>query len=398
MNMRLQSLLTVAALCAPAFVATAQTSGQQAAAVDPVVTVTDRKHLLPSAFTGHVNALYVSLPASYGRDTLRKYPVVYVLDGQWDLKLVTSIQGNLLYDQFTPEIIIVGVTYAGPDAKYDELRASDFTPSVDPNVPGSGGGPNFLRSLKTELIPFIEKSYRADPKQRVLMGSSYGGLFTLYAMFTEPELFSAYVAASPAVAFDADYSLRQEADYARRRMDLPVRLYLTVGELENLATPVRAFMKQLSERGYRKLELETRVVERERHTGQKPESYNRGLRFAFGGTALAAQLDSVSSMLSHIAPEVPLSALDAAKYEGVYDLTFPGARPTAYRISLDAGQLKVWPEDSPTKRMTFRYLGNDTFGLANDPTLRATVLFENGRATKIRIVQQGNVTIGTRRP
>ena len=48
--------------------------------------------------------------------------------------------------------------------------------------------------------------------------------------------------------------------------------------------------------------------------------------------------------------------------------------------------------------MTFRYLGNDTFGLANDPTLRATVLFENGRATKIRILQQGNTTIGTRRP
>jgi predicted alpha/beta superfamily hydrolase len=397
MYSRLQSLLVGAALIAPTLTI-AQTAEQHAGAVDPVVTVTDRKHLLPSALTGRVNALYVSLPASYGRDTLRKYPVVYVLDGQWDLKLVTSIQGNLLYDGYTPEMIIVGVTYAGPDAKYEELRTMDFTPSVDSGVPGSGGGPKFLRSLETELIPFVEKTYRADPAQRVLMGCSYGGLFALYAMFTKPELFSAYIAASPAVNFDGDYSRRQEADYARRRMELPARLYLTVGEMEGLAYPVRAFMKQLSERGYRKLELETRVIDRERHTGQKPESYNRGLRFAFGGKALSARLDSLSFMMNNIAPEIPLSASDAAKYEGVYELGMADGKPARYRIFLDAGTLKVRPEDRPNGAMVLRYLGNDTFGMVNDPTVRATVLFENGRATKIRVVQQGNTTMGTRRP
>ena len=164
-------------------------------------------------------------------------------------------------------------------------------------------------------------------------------------MFTKPELFSAYVAASPAVDFDGDYSRRQEADYARRRMDLPARLYLTVGELEGLATPVQAFMKQLSERGYQKLELETRVVDRERHTGQKPESYNRGLRFAFGGKALSARLDSVSYMLTHPAPEVPLTVSDAAKYEGVYDL--PGAQEQPTRVQ---DLPRRWPAQSAAGR------------------------------------------------
>jgi predicted alpha/beta superfamily hydrolase len=50
---------------------------------------------------------------------------------------------------------------------------------------GSGEGPKFLAFLKSELIPLIEANYRADPARRILGGHSFGGLFTLYAMFTD---------------------------------------------------------------------------------------------------------------------------------------------------------------------------------------------------------------------
>ena len=40
-------------------------------------------------------------------------------------------------------------------------------------------------------------------------------------------------------------------------------------------------MQTLRSRGYKGLELETRVIEGERHASNKPEVYNRGLRFAF---------------------------------------------------------------------------------------------------------------------
>ena len=111
------------------------------------------------------------------------------------------------------------------------------------------------------------------------MGSSFGGLFTLYALFSEPELFSGYVAASPAVPFGNRAIFKHEAEYANQHQDLPVKLYLSVGELEPLASPVKAFSKIVNDRGYRGLTMETQIIAGERHASNKPEAYNRGLRF-----------------------------------------------------------------------------------------------------------------------
>ena len=115
----------------------------------------------------------------------------------------------------------------------------------------------------------------------VAQGSSYAGLFTLYALFAEPGLFSGYMAASPAVPFDDSYVFKQEAEYARTHKELPVKLFLAVGGSEGLTAPVQEFMRTLQSRGYKGLRLETRVIEGERHAGNKPETYNRRLRFLF---------------------------------------------------------------------------------------------------------------------
>jgi predicted alpha/beta superfamily hydrolase len=236
---------------------------------------------LHSSATGRDYDIYVRLPEVYARYKMKKYPVLYVLDGQWDFKLLDSIYGGLLYDRFVPEMIIVGITYSGKAPDYETLRAMDYTPVADSYLPGSGDAAKFFTFLKEQLMPFIESNYRADPAQRVLMGSSFGGTFTLYALFSEPSLFSGYVAASPAVVYGNGFAFKQEAEYASDHKDLPVRLFLSVGEIEDLAEPVQQFMQVLSERNYTGLELETRIIEGERHAGNKPEAYNRGLRFIF---------------------------------------------------------------------------------------------------------------------
>jgi len=236
---------------------------------------------MKSTSNGRDYDLYIHIPSDYDSDKTKKYPVDYILDGQWDFKLMDSVLGGLVYDKFVPETILVGITYSGENANYNDLRAMDLTPSATAQVKGSGDGPKFFKFLKTEVIPYIEANYRADSSRRLLQGSSYAGLFTLYALFTEPGLFYGYMAASPAVPYDGGYVLKQEAEYARTHKELSARLYLAVGGAEGLAFPVKAFMQTLESRNYQGLKLETRVVEGERHGSNKPELFNRGLRFLF---------------------------------------------------------------------------------------------------------------------
>ena len=266
----------------PAAASVAQSPGA-GADTSSVVTLpgTELRHLR-SAETGRDYDIQVSPPADYARNPAARYPVLYVLDGQWDFKLMLSVQGGLVYDRFTPQTIIVGITWSGPNPNYDSLRAMDLTPEATRQLPGSGAAPRFLTFLKAELIPFVEANYRTDPSRRVLMGSSFGGLFTLYTLFSDPSLFAAYVSASPAVTYANRAAFTQEAAYAAAHKELPARLFVSVGEVEQLAGPVRQFMDVLRGRNYGRLTLETGVIAGERHAGNKPEAFNRGLRFVLG--------------------------------------------------------------------------------------------------------------------
>ena len=246
----------------------------------PKVTIANSElRTIKSTSTGRDYDLYIHIPKQYDKDQTAKYPVLYVLDGQWEFKLVDPVVGGLVYDQYMPDVIIVGITYSGENADYDGLRAMDFTPTPIEGLKGSGDGQKFLKFLKTELIPFVEASYRVDPTRRVLMGGSLGGLFTLYAMFSDPSLFSAYFAACPAVVLGPFF--KQEADYARVHKDLPVKLYVAVGGWDELSGPVQEFVHIVRSRNYGGLQLEARVIEGERHAGIAPEAFNRGLRFLF---------------------------------------------------------------------------------------------------------------------
>src|SRR5213593_880931 len=210
----------------------------------PRVTIPDSQvRTIRSTSTGRDYDLYIHLPSDYEQDKNRKYPVLYILDGQWDFKLMDAVLGGLVYDKYVPQMILVGITYSGENADYGSLRAMDDTPTAVAQVKGSGDGPKFLKFLKTELIPFIEANYRGDSSRRVLQGSSYAGLFTLYALFADPGLFSAYTAGSPAVNYADGYTFKQEAEYARNHKELSLKLFLAVGRSEGLAGPVQEFMR-----------------------------------------------------------------------------------------------------------------------------------------------------------
>jgi len=111
-------LLILVLLLVPALNACAAPPPSAAPASKPLnaafarVTLPDTElRQLNSSATGRSYDIYIRLPDAYARDRGKKYPVLYVLDGQWDFKLLDSIQSGLLYDKFVPEMIIVGITY-----------------------------------------------------------------------------------------------------------------------------------------------------------------------------------------------------------------------------------------------------------------------------------------------
>lgn len=229
--------------------------------------------------------LHISLPNAYKNGT-KNYPVVYVMDSQWDFPLVRSIYGQQYYDGFIPEMIIVGVTWSGPNANADILRTRDYTPTKQVPYNLSGGADNFLSFMKEELFPFIEKNYRADSLNRTLMGCSLGGLITLYALFTHTEMFKGYIAASPAIGWDKEVIYQYEKKFYERSLLAKttkgsLRMYMTIGDVERSAPGFEKFSKFLTDRNYEALWFRSKVLENTGHSGTKSETFTRGLQYVF---------------------------------------------------------------------------------------------------------------------
>ena len=242
---------------------------------------------LSSAETGRDYQLIVGVPESYADEPEKKYPVLYLLDGQWDFTLVNTLTGGLRYDKVAPEFFVVGISYAGEKPDYGKLRGEDYAPtrSHPPHAeePYGGDGAKFLSFLEQKVLPTIEGRYRIDASQRTLSGASLGGLFSLYALFEKPELFQSIIALSPAAGWDDRYLFAREKAFRSQHPQLKHRIWLSVGtdEWPDYMKNARDFFAQFQHSNYEGVALSVYEIAGERHAGNKPEAYNRALRFVF---------------------------------------------------------------------------------------------------------------------
>src|SRR4029079_14603150 len=218
------------------------------------------RKITSSIVAGQEYELHILLPGGY-KNSDKKYPGVYLMDSQWDFPLVKCIYGEHYYDGFIPEMIIVGVTWGGVNPNPDSLRARDYTPTNEKRLPQSGGADNFLSFMKDELFPFIETNYKADPSNRTLMGCSLGGLITLYALLTHTDMFTGYAAASPAVGWDNQVLYKYEKEFAEKKSAKPLRVYMTVGDVERGRPTFERFAAQMANRNYTSVALKSKVLE-----------------------------------------------------------------------------------------------------------------------------------------
>jgi len=153
--------------------------------------------------------LLVHLSDDY-ETSARKYPVLYVLDGEGTHRFIQSITAITFYSgaRRMPNMIVVGILNTD--------RTRDVTPRKVVQRENSGGGDVFLKFIVTELIPYIDSKYRTA-QYRILFGGSSAGMFTLYTLFNRSESFNAYIASRPALNSTVDYTWDSEVIFRKAR-------------------------------------------------------------------------------------------------------------------------------------------------------------------------------------
>jgi predicted alpha/beta superfamily hydrolase len=235
----------------------------------------------PSAQSGLMHQLIISLPASYQTEPTKRYPVVYYLDAYWDFPLLHATYGNLRYDRAITEAILVGLNI-DKEKDIGAYRARYFTMEKNPqeNLP-TGDAQLLYQHLTADIIPLIDKQFRtqAQPSGRVLAGQSKGGVFALYALYQQPAYFQRFVAVNPAVSGNEKTLLQLDGQHRAQSKSLPARVFISHGteEYTPFATPIQRFKKHLHKRRYQGLELRNQTLEDMGHTGGKGEAYSKGL-------------------------------------------------------------------------------------------------------------------------
>jgi predicted alpha/beta superfamily hydrolase len=246
--------------------------------------------------------IYIKLPVTYYTDNQKVYSALYFTDANRSFPMVANMVSIFEVPlPAEPEIVIIGIGYKIKDmADWGAWRTRDLTPTNVPAVDTtwnkllsgitgrqfdvkSGGAATFLDFIGKEVIPFVESNYRVSPANRGIGGYSYGGLFSLYVLFKQPDLFNIYYAGSPSISFDNGILFKYEKEYASSHKDLNVNLFMSAGGSEDsmMVSNVNKMANLLQSRNYSGLKVETHVFPEESHQSCYPSSIMRALRVLY---------------------------------------------------------------------------------------------------------------------
>ena len=215
----------------------------------------------PSTILGNRRDILVYLPPGYRRFSRKRYPVLYLQDGQNVFDAATSFAGvewgvdetaeRLVRTKMIEPLIVVAVANMGED------RVHEYTPT-----PGviEAKGRRKKRSrglarlygyfLMDELKPYIDGKYRTkpDPEFTGLGGSSLGGLVTLAIGILYPDTFRRLMVMSPSVWWD-DFAIYRLVDAVERTP--PIKIWVDTGKAEPGWEQTRELCKRLVEKGWK---------------------------------------------------------------------------------------------------------------------------------------------------
>lgn len=254
---------------------------------DPVSLPNTEVVSLKSQRNGVEYKLYISYPSDL-KTSKTEYPLIVSLDADYSFAIIRNIVQHLADRHDTPPIIIVSIAYAGETTQhsYRMNRSRDYTPVFDADdgygadfQKQSGGAPAFLDFIRHELLPFMEKEYRASGRQ-ALVGHSYGGLFASYVMLTQPDLFDGYVIVSPSLWYHDKWLFDYEKAMTKNRERLAATAYLAVGDFEggSMVPDLKAFTSRLQAHDFDAFSVRGEVLSDETHNSLFPRAVSNGIR------------------------------------------------------------------------------------------------------------------------
>jgi hypothetical protein len=278
-----------------------------------VASVLHDRHLIKSQILGEERTVLVRVPPNYAR-TDEKFPVVYMLDAHPPQNsMMVGIIEQQVWGGMMPEVILVGIQNTN--------RTRDLTPTKTERA-GSGGGDKFLQFLETEVIPLVEKNYRTQPF-RIFAGHSLGGLTVVYSFLTRPDLFNAYIAASPSLIWDNNFVIGRAEEVFKQKKEYKKTMFLALGNEPELQKGFNSFRDLLNRTKPKDFEYEFRQLDEENHGSVVLPAYYWGLRKIFAGwtpppTGTVEDLENHYKKLSErfgYAIRVPEELLNRAGYQ-----------------------------------------------------------------------------------
>ena len=221
-----------------------------------------RHRAFPSKILGNRRDVLVYLPPGYRRFSRRRYPVLYLQDGQNVFDAATSFAGvewsvdetaeRLIRKNLIEPTIIVAIANTG------ENRIHEYAPTpgvIDAKAKrkkrSRGLAREYGKFLIEELKPYIDKRYRTkrEASSTGLGGSSLGGLVTLAIGILFPHAFTRLIVMSPSIWWD-DFAIYRLVDMIEEKP--PLKIWLDTGTAEPGWEQARELRDRLMEKKWRR--------------------------------------------------------------------------------------------------------------------------------------------------
>ena len=215
----------------------------------------------PSEILGNRRDILVYLPRGYRRLSRRRYPVLYLHDGQNVFDAATSFSGTewgvdetaerLIKENLIEPLIVVAIANMG------EQRIHEYAPTrgvIDARAKRKKRSKGLAREyghfLMDELKPYIDRKYRTNPDAEFtgLGGSSLGGLVTLAIGILYPHAFRRLMVMSPSIWWD-DFAIYRLVDSIEQKP--PLKIWLDTGTAEPGWEQARELLNRLIEKGWK---------------------------------------------------------------------------------------------------------------------------------------------------